>query len=585
MKDLLVGAQTFQKLIEGNYVYADKTKFIYDLARTQGAYFLSRPRRFGKTLLLSTFEALFSSPLESEGPETGLFSGLWLEKKIKELNAKGKKTLFDFNQTYPIIRLDMSGDTSTVDGFRESILKKLEVINRSEGLGLKITLPGADLSTIIQRMSEKYEKEVVVLVDEYDAAVSDNISNIDIAMNNRDTLKDFYSGFKNTDKYLRFVFVTGVTRYALMGLSSGLNHLVDLTFKSEYAGICGFTYRELDSCFKKHMKVALKKMKKSGDLRDTADLDFLRKQILRWYDGYSWDGKTRVLNPHSILNLFDNYIFSRYWVNTYPSKSFLSVLMDLMNKDPFNLIREELDKSTITELGVAEVGTLKPIPTLFQTGYLTVDTRLTSDTTEPNYLLKIPNWEIKSVNFDLFSDRLFELLKFDKQQQDDNFQKAINDMDELELTRIFNSLFSGLPAIHHVDNESCYFKILYGYCNQIKRLILPEIPESIGTPDLIVVFPNSLYAVIELKYNVGKIGDIRADTSTNAKEAVEEKSERIPADNLLLRKLANNALIAIRDKKYWAPFEKKAKKLVKIGIGVSYRGQCLALVGEPKDFS
>ncbi|MDR1110546.1 MAG: AAA family ATPase, partial [Deltaproteobacteria bacterium] len=165
MKDLPIGLQTFSKIIEGGYVYADKTKYVYDLARREGAYFLSRPRRFGKSLLLSTFEALFSGPPDPSGSSQGLFADLWIARESD----------YDFKQTHPILTFSMSSDTASTVDLRESILKKLEEINQSEQLGLNISLPGTDLFLLIKRLKEKYGKGVVVLIDEYDAPVSNNI--------------------------------------------------------------------------------------------------------------------------------------------------------------------------------------------------------------------------------------------------------------------------------------------------------------------------------------------------------------------------------------------------------------------------
>jgi hypothetical protein len=174
-------------------------------------------------------------------------------------------------------------------------------------------------SNLIDELFRKYNAEVVVLIDEYDVPVSDNLDDIALAEANAKVLKDFYSRLKDCQENLRFVFVTGVTRFAMMGLSSGLNHLDDLTFDDNFSTICGFTLEELDGCFKEHLPLVLQKLKNDGISPENYSMEDLRENILKWYDGYSWDGKTRVLNPWSILNFFKTASFSNYWVTSGPS--------------------------------------------------------------------------------------------------------------------------------------------------------------------------------------------------------------------------------------------------------------------------
>ncbi|MDR1111527.1 MAG: AAA family ATPase, partial [Deltaproteobacteria bacterium] len=290
MKPLSLISQTFQKIIENGCVYADKTRYVYDLAKTQGAYFLSRPRRFGKSLLLSTFKSLFSGPPDPAGPPQGLFADLWI----------GRESDYDFRQVFPIMTFSMGTATRSTEELRLYLTTCLHDINIKENLNLTLTLPNIDLRRVIERLHEKYDRQVVVLIDEYDAPVSNNIDNGELAMKNGDMLRDFYAGFKDSDEFLRFVFVTGVTRYAFMGLSAGLNQLNDITLTPKYAGICGFTQEELDNCFREHLPVALEAMRGVEPVPAEATVADLTDCINDWYDGYSWNGRTRVLNPFSI---------------------------------------------------------------------------------------------------------------------------------------------------------------------------------------------------------------------------------------------------------------------------------------------
>ncbi|MDR1309103.1 MAG: ATP-binding protein [Deltaproteobacteria bacterium] len=544
MEELPIGMQTFKDLIEGGYVYADKTRYVYDMVRSGKAYFLSRPRRFGKSLLLSTFESLFSGPPDPDGKPKGLFADLWI----------GRESDYDFKQTYPIINLSMSSSTNSPEDLKESILKKLKRINHSEKLGLDITLPGTDLFFVIQGLNEKYDKKVVVLIDEYDAPVSNNIDNRELALKNSEILRDFYSGFKDTDRYLRFVFVTGVARYAFMGLSAGLNHLNDITLTPKYAGICGFTQEEFDGCFREHLPVALGDMRDQDPVPADATVADLRDTINDWYDGYSWDGKTMVLNPLSILKFFELSAFSDYWIQSNPSVAFLS---KVARENPLALLGDESGEISQGTLGLAEVGGLGPVPALFQTGYLTIDKVVNIKDVGRAFTLKIPNLEVKGPNIKWFQDNVYGFLGKDPAIERDIFHGAIRDRDAGKLTRIIDSVFAGLPAEHHADNESCYHKVLYGYCHKFGRIVTPERKGAVGNQDLLVIFPDGLYAVMELKFDVGK---------------------SIPLQTRLVARLAKTALSAIDGKGYWRPFQAEAKELVKIGLGVSWRGQCLALM-------
>ncbi|MDR1166529.1 MAG: AAA family ATPase [Deltaproteobacteria bacterium] len=535
---------TFQEIIKGNYVYSDKTKFIYDMASSGKSYFLSRPRRFGKSLLLSTFEALFSGTQDPDGSPQGLFKDLWI----------GRETDYDFTRTYPIISFSMATATNSPEELNFYLATTLSDINDQEKLNLTLTLPNIDLRRIIKKLSEKYNKGVVILIDEYDAPVSNNIANKELAFKNSEILKDFYSGFKDTDKFLRFVFVTGVTRYAFMGLSTGLNNLYDMTMSNNYSGVCGFTLDEFDDCFSEHLPVLLRNMKQNGSVHNDTTLGELREIILKYYDGYSWDGKTMILNPVSILNMFQDSFFSEYWIQTSPSVSFLS---KIAMENPLALLGDELEKISPRILNAAEVGSLGPIPALFQTGYLTIDQVTFDDERKRVFTMKIPNLEVKGNNLLIFQSCLYNLLGRDPAIEKDLFHDAIRDRDDGKLSRIINSVFAGLPAERHDNRESCYHKILYGYCYKFGRIVTPERKGAIGNSDLLVIFSDGLYAAIELKFDVGR---------------------SVPKQERLVAKLAKMALSSIDAKDYWRPYQAEAKELVKIGLGVSWRGQCLALM-------
>ncbi|MDR1297260.1 MAG: AAA family ATPase, partial [Deltaproteobacteria bacterium] len=307
MKQLQTGIATFQVLIEGNYVYADKTRSIYEMVTDSDRFFfLSRPRRFGKSLLLSTIKSLFSGPPDQDGSPQGLFQDLWI----------GRHSDYDFSQTYPVLNLFMNFSALTPEDLHAILASRMNFIANKEKLNLNFTPSTVDLSLLIESLADKYNKKVVVLIDEYDALVSENIGTLPLALQFQKVLKSFYSSLKSSDEYLRFVLVTGVTRYSMMGQSAGLNHLNDLTFDNKYADICGFTVEEFDLYFGDRLPALLEVMNNDGCFLEEMTVPMLRDKFLHWYDGYSWDGQSRVLNPFSILNCFRQSYFDNYWIKT-----------------------------------------------------------------------------------------------------------------------------------------------------------------------------------------------------------------------------------------------------------------------------
>ncbi|MDR0548432.1 MAG: AAA family ATPase, partial [Deltaproteobacteria bacterium] len=261
MKKIPIGVENFQQIINGDFVFADKTDLIQDLVTEGLSYFLSRPRRFGKTLLLRTIESLFSGPVDPDNPK-GLFADLKIGKHDKE-----GKPEWDFTQKNPTLYLYMARTSDSPQSLEEALQNMLRARAKLENKGVavedQITFNYSDsggmLADLIEGLARKYNARVVLLIDEYDAPVSDNIGDLDLAKANQNVLKSFYSQLKPCGEYLRFTLVTGVTRYAFMGLSTGLNHLKDLTFDANYAAICGFTYDELDSLFGERMALVLPK--------------------------------------------------------------------------------------------------------------------------------------------------------------------------------------------------------------------------------------------------------------------------------------------------------------------------------------
>ena len=283
MKSLPTGMQYFKEIIENNYLYVDKTKYIHKIASTGKFYFLSRPRRFGKTLLVNTLEELFKGNKE-------LFEGLYIQDK------------WNFEKNYPIIKIDF-GDIShdTSSNLKLSLIKFLKDTAANENIKLEdIDLIPDKFSELIKKLHDKKGKQVVILIDEYDKPIIKHLDDIELAESNRDILSSFYQVLKANDKYLRFVFLTGVSKLGEIGdfaesanlrfakfsktsIFSELNNLSDLTVDPNFAKICGHTQEELEKYFKGYINKLAKKYNTS--------IDITLSYIEKWYKGYSWNGK------------------------------------------------------------------------------------------------------------------------------------------------------------------------------------------------------------------------------------------------------------------------------------------------------
>jgi hypothetical protein len=267
---LPIGIQTFSKLRKGNYLYVDKTREIHRMISSGDVFFLSRPRRFGKSLLISTLEAIFKG-------EKALFEGLYIADKV------------DWNERYPVIKLDWSSLKHTS---AEEMERGTAIYLNQKAAAYGITLEQKQASNrfgeLIQRLHEKAGRQVVVLVDEYDMPILDALNGpAEVIDEIRKFLQSFYKVLKAADEHLRFVFLTGVSKFSKVSIFSGLNNLNDITLDAEYAALCGYTQDELEQCFDSEIDgMAAAQQLSRQELLD---------RIRHWYNGFSWDGSTAVI--------------------------------------------------------------------------------------------------------------------------------------------------------------------------------------------------------------------------------------------------------------------------------------------------
>ncbi len=353
MKKLPVGIQSFTEIRNHHYCYADKTALIAKLIDQGKFYFLSRPRRFGKSLLIDTIAEAFTGSRK-------LFEGLYLEKH------------WDWNTSFPVIRIDFA------EGVMESrkrldlrLSRILQIQSDAFGIKLESEFPDDRLEELIRKLHNLTGRQVVVLVDEYDKPILDNITNPENAAKLRDGLRNFYSVLKAQSAYLRFVLLTGVSRFSKVSLFSGLNNLEDISLDSRFGAICGYTQSELETIFHEYL--------------NDVDLD----QVKSWYNGYNFLGNL-VYNPFDVLLYLRNLKFKPYWFESGTP----TFLIDLIHQQKISAVSLERVEITDTFMGSFDVDFIEPVPLMFQTGYLTI---IKSEPYPGGYLytLGYPNHEVR----------------------------------------------------------------------------------------------------------------------------------------------------------------------------------------------
>lgn len=462
MKKLPLGISTFSEIITGNYVYVDKTEFAWNLITNGKYYFLSRPRRFGKSLLVDTLKCIFENRKE-------LFLGLYIEDKRP------------WNTIHPVITVNYTD--GVIDG-RKLLDKKTINIFRTIAEKNKIELQyDNDVSDIfkelIVRLHEKYNQKVVILVDEYDKPILDNITEFEVAREVREGLKNIYSVIKGQDAHIEFAFLTGVSKFSKVSLFSGLNNLEDITIDERYATICGYTHGNLENNF--------------GQSFQDVDLDEVRK----WYNGYNWQGES-VYNPFDILLfLTKGKSFRNYWFETATP----TFLIELFKKKNFYIPNLENIEVSESLLGSFDIDFIEPETILFQTGYLTI---ASSRRVGPRlkYKLKYPNIEVQYSLNDYILDYLIEDPAGKSKHQNMIYESLeVADFDWFK--RGLHKLFASIPYNNFTNNQICeyegyYASVMYSYFAALGIDLIGEDVTNKGRIDLTLKFPDYIF-IIEFK--------------------------------------------------------------------------------------
>lgn len=358
LQRLPVGIQTFSELRNGNYLYVDKTEAIQRLLNMGKYFFLSRPRRFGKSLLLSTIKEIYQG-------NRALFDGLWIADQK------------DWAKTNPVIHLSFASMGYRTMGLEAAIAAELQALAQQWGLTL---IPGEidrQFRDLLRQLATR-DGKVVLLIDEYDKPLIDYLDDIPLAKTNQQVMKTFYSVIKDSDPHLEFLLITGVSKFSRVSIFSDLNNLFDLTLDRSTVTLLGYTQAELEHYFTPYMP-------ETEQYLDLNRSELLTK-IREWYNGYTWDLRSSVYNPYSILSFFQAQDFRNFWFESGTP----TFLPKLMRRDKVY----RLDKFKVDELmlGNYDLETLQLIPVMFQTGYLT----LQSKDKHGMYWLDYPNREVRN---------------------------------------------------------------------------------------------------------------------------------------------------------------------------------------------
>lgn len=460
LKPLPIGIQTFRKIAEGGYLYVDKTPLIYNLIRNpSGVYFLSRPRRFGKSLLISSLEEIFLGNKE-------LFQGLWIYTS-------------DYAwQPHPLIRIDFSLErVRSASRMEEVIGHYLEEIAWSYDLELIEGSYQRQFRWLIQQLAK--QERVVILIDEYDYPIIDNIENPAIAAEVRDVLKGFYTVIKAMDRYVRFVFLTGISKFSRVGVFSGLNNLQDISMDSRYAALPGITQAELEAEFAGHLEDFV--------IQKATDKQSLLIRIKEWYNGFKFSKEGEpVYNPFSLLLLFDTFNFRNYWFES-GSPTFLMKLLRNRNYDIQQL--QQLQVSEI-EMSTYEIDQLQLIPLLFQTGYLTIKEY---DAAQQLFTLYFPNYEVE----DAFLIWLLNTFSYAQQGlQESHLWQLVDALKRDDLSAFFAVLkvfFAQIPYGIQIDQERYDQSIFFIIFTLIGLRLDAERQTNRGRIDAVIELPQTIY--------------------------------------------------------------------------------------------
>ena len=453
---LPIGIQTFRKVREQNCYYVDKTHFIRRLLDEGTHYFLSRPRRFGKSLFLDTLKELF------EGDEA-LFEGLHIH------------TRHDWSLRHPVVRLSFGGGSFTgPDLLEANVMEQLAAAERRLGVDSEYLTAAGRFAYLLEALHRQTGQRVAVLVDEYDKPILDVLEQPEVARTNRDYLRGLYGVIKDNDAHVRFTFLTGISKFSKVNLFSQLNNLTDITLDPVFSSICGYTEGDLDTVFAPEL----------------AGLD--REQVREWYNGYSWLGSEKVYNPYDVLLLLRRRKFAAHWFET-GTPAFLVDKLFERRVSSVSLGDMLGTEALLSEFDVNHIGTEA---LLFQTGYLTLQSEQEVGG-ETVYRLGYPNREVRqSLNRSLLSHLVQDAAEPAKNRI--RLSRLLAAADFASMKGLFHAFFASIPyqwytGNHIADYEGFYASVFYSYFAALGYDITVEESTSHGRLDMAVRAAGHVY--------------------------------------------------------------------------------------------
>jgi hypothetical protein len=522
MQILPLGRHSFTRIREDNLLYVDKTNLVYKLITQGSIYFFSRPRRFGKSLTISTLNSLFLG-------QKDLFKDLYITRE----------TDYDF-PVFPVLHFDFSGIGHASDKELEQELRHRIVsyaANHTLNLDDVPTMTGA-WSRLVQFFKTQNQK-IVILIDEYDKPILDHITNLPIAKENRDVLKSFYEIIKANDETLRFVFITGITKFSQMNIFSGLNNLTDISLNPDYATLCGYTQDELETCFSDYLDVFA--------TQEHMGKQALLEKIKTWYNGFRFTKSPITLyNPYSTLSMLAAKTFQYHWFAT-GTPTYLMQLFQQLNIDVEN-IPNQISINDTASYDIDNFQVNLPV-LLFQTGYLTI-----IDVAESGLItLDYPNLEVREA----FTQKLLQTLVVSQASPEVTIitlRDALQQNNLSEVFRILTLFFAKIPYDIQEPTEKYYQSLFYLIFTVIGTRIRAEVRTHKGRIDALVETTTHVY-VFEFKL----LRDLKSQTGALGTESPEEKAPSPAAQRALAEAMAQ-----IDSKDYTLSFQDNGKTIVKV---------------------
>lgn len=494
-----IGIQNFEELRNRNCVYVDKTELVYKLANTDKVYFFSRPRRFGKSLLVSTLEAYFQGKKE-------LFRGLAMERLEKDWDI------------YPVLHVDFSLTKYTelfdLQEQQDLFLSRWEELY---GRNEKEKTAAARLQGIILRAYEKTGKQVVILIDEYDAPLLDSNSDSPLQLQLRNEMRKFFSPLKGLGQYLRLLFITGISKFSQLSIFSELNNLKNISMRDDFSALCGITEQELLT----QLQPDIKQMAEANGETYEEACSHLKRQ----YDGYHFSKACEdIYNPFSLFNAFDSKEYKNYWFSTGTP----TFLIDILQRSDLDVRSLESVEATDEQFDAPTERITSPIPVLYQSGYLTIKGY---DPTFQIYRLGYPNGEVRKGFIESLlpayvhlpaQSNTFYVVSFLRDLMKGDIESC------LERTRSF---FASIPNDLENKTEKHYQTIFYLLFRLMGQYVDAEVKSAVGRADAVVKLQDAIY-VFEFKFD----GTPR------------------------------EALAQIDSKQYAIPYQADGRKIVKVGV-------------------